>query len=149
VIGDATIHDAHPEGALTVAQVVQKSSNVGAAKLALALPREVLWKIFSAAGFGSAPQLGFPAKSRAPARLPALAPDRAGDDVLWPRHIGEPSAACARLHRVRNGGRCSRSRSCDTKSAVRRPRDLGADRLAVRKHARAGGQGGGTAPRAT
>jgi len=60
VIGDATIHDAHPEGALTVAQVVQKSSNVGAAKLALALPRESLWKIFSAAGFGSAPQLGFP-----------------------------------------------------------------------------------------
>src|SRR5262249_44811261 len=33
VIGDATIHDAHPEGVLSVAQVIQKSSNVGAAKL--------------------------------------------------------------------------------------------------------------------
>src|SRR5690349_169955 len=60
VVGDATIHDAHPEGALTVTQVLQKSSNVGAAKLALALPREALWKVFSAAGFGAVSQLGFP-----------------------------------------------------------------------------------------
>ena len=59
-VGNATIHDAHPEGALTVAQVIQKSSNVGAAKLALALPREALWRMLSAAGFGSPPQLGFP-----------------------------------------------------------------------------------------
>jgi len=60
VVGDATIHDAHPEGMLTVSQVLQKSSNVGAAKLALALPREALWKVFSAAGFGTVSQLGFP-----------------------------------------------------------------------------------------
>ena len=60
VVGDATIHDAHPEGALTVAQVLQRSSNVGAAKLALALPREALWKVLSASGFGSPPKLGFP-----------------------------------------------------------------------------------------
>jgi cell division protein FtsI (penicillin-binding protein 3) len=60
VVGDATIHDAHPEGMLTVTQVLQKSSNVGAAKLALALPRESLWKIFAGAGFGSVSQLGFP-----------------------------------------------------------------------------------------
>jgi cell division protein FtsI (penicillin-binding protein 3) len=60
VVGDAIIHDAHPEGALTVAQVIQKSSNVGAAKLALALPREALWNMLSASGFGSPPELGFP-----------------------------------------------------------------------------------------
>jgi len=59
-IGSATIHDAHPEGALTVGQVIQKSSNVGAAKLALSIPREALWHMLSAAGFGSSPQLGFP-----------------------------------------------------------------------------------------
>lgn len=59
-VGDATIHDAHAESVLTVAQVIQKSSNVGAAKLALSLPREALWKVLSAAGFGSSPQLGFP-----------------------------------------------------------------------------------------
>jgi cell division protein FtsI (penicillin-binding protein 3) len=59
-VGDATIHDAHPETMLTVGQVIQKSSNVGAAKLALALPRESLWNMLSGVGFGVASQLGFP-----------------------------------------------------------------------------------------
>jgi cell division protein FtsI (penicillin-binding protein 3) len=59
-VGDATIHDPHPEGLLTVSQVIQKSSNVGAAKLALAIPREQLWSVLSAAGFGSPPKSGFP-----------------------------------------------------------------------------------------
>ena len=60
VIGNATIHDAHPGGALTVAQVIQKSSNVGAAKIALAMPAETLWDIFSNVGFGTQPRSGFP-----------------------------------------------------------------------------------------
>ncbi len=60
VVGDRTIHDAHPEGMLTISQIIQKSSNVGAAKIALSLPRETLWRIFSTAGFGSVPQLNFP-----------------------------------------------------------------------------------------
>jgi len=59
-VGDRTIHDPHPEGVLTVSQVIQKSSNVGAAKLALAMPREQLWSVLSAAGFGSPPKSGFP-----------------------------------------------------------------------------------------
>ncbi len=59
-VGDATIHDAHAEGALTVAQVIQKSSNVGAAKIALALPAQTLWNTLSAAGFGHQPHSGFP-----------------------------------------------------------------------------------------
>ena len=59
-IGTATIHDAHPLGALTVAQVVQKSSNIGSAKLALQLPSETLWKVFSSVGFGTQPKSGFP-----------------------------------------------------------------------------------------
>ncbi len=60
VIGKATIHDAHPLGALTVAQVIQKSSNVGAAKMALALPSEMLWNMFHKVGFGTPPHSGFP-----------------------------------------------------------------------------------------
>lgn len=59
-IGAATIHDAHREGALTVEQVVQKSSNVGAAKIALSLPPEKIWETLSGAGFGAAPKSGFP-----------------------------------------------------------------------------------------
>jgi len=59
-IGKRTIHDAHPQGALTVSQVIQKSSNVGTAKMGLALPSEILWSLFSRAGFGVQPQSGFP-----------------------------------------------------------------------------------------
>ena len=59
-IGGATIHDAHREGALTVEQVVQKSSNVGAAKIALSLPPDAMWTMFAGAGFGAPPRTGFP-----------------------------------------------------------------------------------------
>jgi cell division protein FtsI (penicillin-binding protein 3) len=59
-IGSHTIHDAHPQGALTVAQVIQKSSNVGAAKIALGLKAETLWTVFDRVGFGVPPRTGFP-----------------------------------------------------------------------------------------
>ena len=59
-IGSATISDAHPHGALTVAQVIQKSSNIGATKLALSFPPKDMWEMFDAVGFGQMPQLGFP-----------------------------------------------------------------------------------------
>ncbi len=59
-IGNRTIHDAHAYGALSVMQVIQKSSNVGAAKMALALPPETMWKLFRAVGFGTPPDSGFP-----------------------------------------------------------------------------------------
>ena len=59
-IGPATIHDAHVHGALTVEQVIQKSSNVGAAKIALSLPSETMWHTLSESGFGTPPKTGFP-----------------------------------------------------------------------------------------
>ena len=59
-IGPNTIRDAHPNGTLTVEQVIQKSSNVGAAKIALGLPAETMWEYFSDAGFGTPPRTGFP-----------------------------------------------------------------------------------------
>ena len=59
-IGNATISDAHPHGLLTVAQVIQKSSNVGAAKIAATLAAQEMWQTFDAVGFGTAPRLGFP-----------------------------------------------------------------------------------------
>ena len=64
-IANYTIHDAHVEkgGALSVAQVVQKSSNVGAAKIALSLPREEMHAMFRRVGFGVAPRLGFPGEA--------------------------------------------------------------------------------------
>ncbi len=59
-IGNATISDAHPHGALSVAEVIQKSSNVGAAKIAAMLPYQKMWEMFDDVGFGQLPRLGFP-----------------------------------------------------------------------------------------
>ena len=59
-IGRATIRDSHKEGPLTVAQVIQKSSNVGSAKIALSLPSQTLWEMLSHSGFGVSTGSGFP-----------------------------------------------------------------------------------------
>lgn len=59
-IGTATISDSHPHGALTVAQVIQKSSNIGTAKIALGFAPKEMWELYDSLGFGRAPNLGFP-----------------------------------------------------------------------------------------
>ena len=59
-IGPATIHDAHGVGTVTVSQVIQKSSNVGSAKMALSLTPEYMYGSLAKLGFGKAPQSGFP-----------------------------------------------------------------------------------------
>jgi cell division protein FtsI (penicillin-binding protein 3) len=62
-IGPATIRDAHAAGNLTVAQVIQKSSNVGTARMALAMPPQRLWQTLNASGFGAPPRSGFPGEA--------------------------------------------------------------------------------------
>ena len=69
-IGPNTIHDAHRAGPLTVEQVIQKSSNVGAAKIALSLPAQTMWRMFSEAGFGTPPSTGFPGEVGGRLRAP-------------------------------------------------------------------------------
>lgn len=59
-IANFTIHDTHPAPSMTVTEVLQKSSNVGAARLALALPAEAMWDLYRRVGLGEAPDLGFP-----------------------------------------------------------------------------------------
>ncbi|MDP2792754.1 MAG: penicillin-binding protein 2 [Sulfurisoma sp.] len=59
-IGSATISDAHVHGVLTVAEVIQKSSNVGISKIALTFPPQEMWTMFDSMGFGHPLNLGFP-----------------------------------------------------------------------------------------
>jgi cell division protein FtsI (penicillin-binding protein 3) len=59
-IGGATISDAHPQGLLSVAQVIQKSSNVGTVKLAMQLQPKEMWEGLAQAGFGQKPNIPFP-----------------------------------------------------------------------------------------
>ncbi|MBI5719058.1 MAG: penicillin-binding protein 2 [Burkholderiales bacterium] len=60
VVTGTTITDAHPHGTLTVSEVLQKSSNVGTAKLALAMERQELWETYAALGLGQKPRIEFP-----------------------------------------------------------------------------------------
>jgi cell division protein FtsI (penicillin-binding protein 3) len=59
-IGSATISDSHPHKTLTVAEIIQKSSNIGTAKIALGFPPREMWELFDQLGFGQEPNLGFP-----------------------------------------------------------------------------------------
>jgi len=62
-IANYTIRDAHPSRALSVTQVLQVSSNIGAAKLALSLPSEAMWDLYRRVGLGHSPELGFPGEA--------------------------------------------------------------------------------------
>ena len=59
-ITGSTISDAHPNGVLSVQQVIQKSSNVGTVKMAMQMQPKEMWDTFSQAGFGQKPQITFP-----------------------------------------------------------------------------------------
>jgi cell division protein FtsI (penicillin-binding protein 3) len=62
-VNGRTIHDTHPERSLTVSQVIQKSSNVGTAKIALGLPPETFWHSLNESGFGAITGCEFPGEA--------------------------------------------------------------------------------------
>jgi cell division protein FtsI (penicillin-binding protein 3) len=49
---------------LTVAQVIQKSSNIGTARIMLRMPAERMGRMFRDLGFGVAPNTGFPGEAK-------------------------------------------------------------------------------------
>ncbi len=51
-VGRATISDSHDRGDLTVSQIIQESSNVGTAKIALSLTPKIFWNMLNSSGFG-------------------------------------------------------------------------------------------------
>jgi cell division protein FtsI (penicillin-binding protein 3) len=59
-ITGSTIRDAHPHGTLSVAEVIQKSSNVGTVKMALQMERREMWELYTAIGLGQKPRIDFP-----------------------------------------------------------------------------------------
>ena len=59
-IGGFTISDTHNYGTLTVEGVIQKSSNVGALKIAQKMTPHEMWDTYTALGYGQKPQIQFP-----------------------------------------------------------------------------------------
>ncbi len=58
--GGATLHDSHACGRLTVADIIKKSSNIGAAKVALQMGDAKVYKCLRAFGFGERTGLELP-----------------------------------------------------------------------------------------
>ncbi|NOQ80460.1 MAG: penicillin-binding protein 2 [Gammaproteobacteria bacterium] len=63
MIKGKTIKDTHAYGMIDVSTVLQKSSNVGTSKIALSLPKSLLWDTYYSFGFGSDTGSGFPGES--------------------------------------------------------------------------------------
>ena len=59
-VGANWVRDTHDYGRLTVSGIIEKSSNVGAAKIAFAMNKDKLSDMFRAAGFGNATGSGLP-----------------------------------------------------------------------------------------
>ncbi|RFP10830.1 MULTISPECIES: penicillin-binding protein 2 [unclassified Duganella] len=60
VIADHVVHDTHPHYLIDVQTIIQKSSNIGTSKIALGMPPQEMWEMFTKVGFGQQPKWGFP-----------------------------------------------------------------------------------------
>ncbi len=62
-VGRSTIRDVSNKGLLTVAEVLQVSSNVGTVKIALSMPAQTLWEMYNNVGLGQQVGIGFPGEA--------------------------------------------------------------------------------------
>jgi cell division protein FtsI (penicillin-binding protein 3) len=62
-VGVKLVRDLRNYGSLSVAQVIQKSSNVGAAKIGLSMSKERMWNMFRRVGFGETTGSQLPGES--------------------------------------------------------------------------------------
>ena len=151
-IGGWTISDSHPNGALSVAQVIQKSSNVGTAKIQLQMPAERMGTLYRELGFGAA------ARDRIPGRGegPAAPVGRSGARSSRRRC---PTATASRVSLLQvaraytvftNDGQLAAARRCSsaTRSRIGKPLLSRRHRAQVTRMMELAVMPGGTAPRA-
>ncbi len=62
-VGNKLVRDVHPHPQMTVTEIIQKSSNVGAVKLAMSLTPQQFRDVLHRAGFGERPGSGFPGET--------------------------------------------------------------------------------------
>ena len=62
-VGNKLVRDVHPHPRMTVSEIIQKSSNVGAVKMAMSLTPQQFWEVLHRSGFGEKPGSGFPGET--------------------------------------------------------------------------------------
>ncbi|WP_367114194.1 peptidoglycan D,D-transpeptidase FtsI family protein [Thiobacillus sp.] len=70
-VGTKLVRDEHPHPRMSVSEIIQKSSNVGAVKMAMSLTPQQFWEVLHRSGFGEKPGSGFPGESSGRLRDPA------------------------------------------------------------------------------
>jgi len=63
-LGGWTISDTSAHGNITTTEVIQKSSNIGTAKIQLSMPPERMGAFYRELGFGAIPATGFPGEAK-------------------------------------------------------------------------------------
>lgn len=63
LVGNKLVRDEHTHPQMTVTEIIQKSSNVGAVKMAMSLTPQQHWEVLHRAGFGELPGSGFPGET--------------------------------------------------------------------------------------
>jgi cell division protein FtsI (penicillin-binding protein 3) len=62
-IGSLTVRDTHPNGSVNLARMLSRSSNVGAARIGLALGPDAVWRGYQRFGFGEPVACGYPGEA--------------------------------------------------------------------------------------
>lgn len=70
VVGGKSVQDAHGHPVLTMAQVLQKSSNIGTVKIGMKFTPQEIWDVYNGVGFGQKVGVGFPGEAKGLFRKP-------------------------------------------------------------------------------
>lgn len=99
------IHDHEKMGWMTFAQMVQKSSNIGAAKAGMALGEERLYRYLKAFGFGERTEIDLPGEATGLVREPRSWGRQSLASIAFGQEIGvTPLQLLAAVAAVGNGG---------------------------------------------
>ena len=111
VAGDE-IHDTHPSGWLSVAEVIEESSNIGTIKIARALGPAGMYRYARLFGFGNSTNSGLPGEVAGELRHPSKWSARSLETIAIGQEIGVTALQMAAAYgAVANGGRLVEPRS--------------------------------------
>lgn len=104
-IGNTTIHDHEKLGWLSFAQVIQKSSNVGAAKAGIALGEQRFYRYLQSFGFGERTEIDLPGEAAGLLKHPREWGGRTLASISMGQEIGvTPMQMVSAVAAIANGG---------------------------------------------
>lgn len=105
VIANTTIHDHEKQGWMTFSEVIQKSSNIGAAKAGMALGEQRLYRYLQAFGFGQRTEIDLPGEVNGLLKAPKDWGRRSLASISMGQEVGvTPLQMVSAMATLANGG---------------------------------------------